>query len=398
MIVLPRAVARTFRALARKCFAGRPRGPAPPVTLRQHDGRLTLHADLGEVSLTWTGSAGTESEAMVVPMALVDAIDGPGDDPVQVVREGTDRVVARWADRGVPRSFACDPVPVQPEHSLPNHPQNWAVVLPEFLAALHEAGRTAAKEPSRYALQRIQVRGQNGRVIGTDGKRAYLHGEFPFPFAEDLLVPAVPVFGSRELAPGEDVQVGRTDTHFVVAVGPWTVGLKIDADGKYPDVVGALPRRAPSVVGIDDLDATALIDALPGLPGEEIENQPVTLEVDRGVWVRAGTEAEAVEIALTRSTFAGPPVRVAFVRNDLRRLLVLGCRTLRIAGTEKPVVGEAENLTFVTMPLDETNAASHSPTPTRLETDDVGRVVPRDRVRRTGRPPFPSPHPRRDLR
>lgn len=377
MIVLPRAVARAFRTVVRKCHPGRPRGPAPPVTVRQHEGRLTLHADLGEVFLSWTGPAGTESEAMIVPMTLVDAIDGPGDDPIQVERDGATQAVARWVDRGVPRSFACELVAVRENHALPEPPEEWVVVGPEFLTALHEAGRTAAKEPSRFALQRIQVRGKKGQIIGTDGKRAYLRSGFPLPFPDDLLVPAIPVFGARDLAPRDNARVGRTDTHLVVTVGLWVVGLKIDADGKYPDVAGALPRHAPSVVGIDDSDAAALMEALPGLPGEEVENQPVTLDVDRGVWVRAGADAGAIEIALTRSTFAGPPVRVAFVRNDLKRLLVLGCRTLRIAGPEKPVVGEADRLTFATMPLEASSAVPSIPTATRLETDDVGRVVPR---------------------
>src|SRR5207249_2741245 len=119
MILLPRAVARAFRALARKCVAGRTRGPAPPVTLRQADGRLILKVDLGESVLTWTGPAAGDPDTLIVPMALVDAVDGPGDEPVQIDREGTDRVVARWADRGVPRSFPCDLVPVTEEHALP---------------------------------------------------------------------------------------------------------------------------------------------------------------------------------------------------------------------------------------------------------------------------------------
>ena len=78
MIILSRAIARAFRSLARKCVPTRTRGPAPPVTLRQADGRLTLKADLGEVVLTWTGPAAGDPDTLVVPMALVDAVDGPG--------------------------------------------------------------------------------------------------------------------------------------------------------------------------------------------------------------------------------------------------------------------------------------------------------------------------------
>ena len=42
MIASSRDVARTFRTLAKKCLAGRPCGPAPPVVIRVRAGVLTL--------------------------------------------------------------------------------------------------------------------------------------------------------------------------------------------------------------------------------------------------------------------------------------------------------------------------------------------------------------------
>jgi hypothetical protein len=378
MIVLSRATARAFRALVRKCVPGRGRGPAPPVTLRQADGRLALLADTGDVALIWTGPAAGDPDTLVVPMALLDAVDGPGDDPVSIDRDGTDRFIARWVDRGVPRTFPGDLVPVEIRFALPEGPAKEAVVPPEFLPALHEAGRTAAREPTRYALQRIQLRGRKGKVIGTDGKRAYLRSGFPFPFTEDLLVPAVPVFGAKDLAHGGEVRLGRTDTHVAVSVGAWTVRLTIDTEGKFPDVAGVLPKNLPTVLGIDDRDADALVDALPGLPGQGDDPAAVTLAADGGVVVRAGADTEAVEVLLSRSTLTGPECAVSMARDDLRRMLALGCRTIRFVDTNKPVVGDADQITFAAMPLEAGIAVPSSVT--RLETDDAGRVVPRNCV------------------
>jgi hypothetical protein len=386
MIILSRATARAFRALARKCVPSRSRGLAPPVTIRQADGRLTLKADLGEVVLTRNGPAAGDPDTLVIPMALLDAVDGPNDDPVQIEREGTDRVVARWADRGVPRTFPCDLVPVAEDPVLLEVPKNWVVVRHEFLEALHEAGRTAAREPTRYALQRIQVRGKKGQVIGTDGKRAYLRSGFPFPFPDDLLVPAVPVFGARELIPLDDVRVGRTDTRLVVAVGAWSIGLTIDTEGKFPDVAGALPKNLPTVVGVDDRDADALIDALPGLPGQGEDPGAVTLAVGGGAFVRAGTETEAVEVYLSRSTFAGPAGAVPMNRDDVLRMLKLGCRTVRFVHESKPVVGQRDQFLFAAMPLEAGCLVPPTAGATRLETDDSGRVIPR-----TGPPALAGP-------
>src|SRR5207249_4799209 len=84
--------------------------------------------------------------------------------------------------------------------------------------------------------------------VGTDGKTALLWGNFKLPFAADVLVPAVGVFGSRELAGGVGVRVGRTPTHLVVAAGPWAVWLPIDARGRFPDVASVVARPAPTPV------------------------------------------------------------------------------------------------------------------------------------------------------
>src|SRR5262249_30851853 len=63
------------------------------------------------------------------------------------------------------------------------------------------------------------------------------------------------------------------------------------------------------------------------------------------------------------------------------------------------VVGEAEHLVYAAMPLDGGCATPPSPTATRLETDDVGRVVPR--ASPADRPvsiPIPSPEERTDMK
>src|SRR5205823_12227512 len=174
---------------------------------------------------------------------------------------------ARWADRGVPKTHPFDALLPGRQHRPPDPPDEWRAAPPDLLAALHECGRTAAKDAGRFALTRVQLKGRAGHVIGTDGKTALVWSRLDLPFADDLLVPALPVFGSRELAGERELRLGRTTTHLVVAAGPWRVDLPVDTAGRYPDVAGVIPRDAPTVAGIDDGDAAALVDALPGLPG-----------------------------------------------------------------------------------------------------------------------------------
>ncbi len=354
MIAFPRDLARRFRAVAPKCVAGRPRGPAPPVVCRTAGGVLTLTARFDGAVLSVSAPApGTAAGTLVVPMAVLEAVEGTGPDPVELRLTGGLRGEAVWADRGVPRSVPFDALKPGRQHDPPPEPDDWGDVPPRFLLALHECGRTAARDPGRFALHRVQVRGGAGQVAGTDGKVALFADGFAFPFAADLLVPAVPAFGCRELAAGGDVRVGRAAGHLVVRAGPWTVWLATDAGGRFPDVAGVVPKAAdPAVVGIDDRDAVALLDALPKLPGADEDGRPVTLDLDGAAAVRAKGGGGAAEVRLSRSAVAGPPARVALDRAVLRRALRLGLSTVRVAGEGKPVAFEGAGFTLVAVALD----------------------------------------------
>src|SRR6202042_1768552 len=88
-----------------------------------------------------------------------------------------------------------------------------------FLAALHECGRTTAREGVRYAFSRLQLNGSEGKVIATDGRQLLVWKGFELPFADRVLVPATPAFGHRELAASESVRVGRAGGQILVEAG-----------------------------------------------------------------------------------------------------------------------------------------------------------------------------------
>src|SRR5207249_213544 len=94
-----------------------------------------------------------------------------------------------------------------------------------------------------YAITRLQLRGAAGRVVATDGRQLLVQEGFTFPWTPDVLVPALGVFGCRELPPDAPVTVGRTEKHVGVRVGPWTFLLAIDADGRFPAAEQAIPTR-----------------------------------------------------------------------------------------------------------------------------------------------------------
>jgi len=238
------------------------------------------------------------------------------------------------------------------QHEIPAHPELLPVSA-KLLAALHECGRSAARENGRFALSRVQLQGKTGRVVGTDGKIALLATGFKFPFRDDVLVPALPVFGSKPLARADDVRLGRTATHLVIAAGPWMFSLPVETKAKYPDVASVIPSHAPTTAGIDATDAVELLKVLTALPGADDENRPVTLDASGTVKVRARDPAtcEVKEVTLIRSPTSGPPMQLALDRRLLARGLSLGCHTLKLT-PDKPFVAEGEGFTLVVAPLD----------------------------------------------
>ena len=350
MIVVPRGLARTFRAVARKCGAGRPRGPAPAVVVRAAGRRVTLSARFdGVVLAAEAPTDGAADETVVVPMAVFDAVDADG--PLEV--DGPSGT-AKWDGRAGPRTLPFEAQPPGPHHDPPATPKRFAPVPPAFLTALHACGRQAGGDSGRFVLSRVQVKGKLGQVVATDGRQALVWGGFALPFAGDLLVPAVPVFGTKELAAQGEVRVGTTAEHLVVRAGPWAVWLAADPHGRFPDVAGVVPASGGSVAGIDERDADDLLAALPGLPGAGADDDhAVTLDLDGGVVVRARADGtgEAREVRLTRSTSAGPAARVAVDRRALARALSLGCFTLRLV-PGKPIAAEGADRTFVAVALD----------------------------------------------
>lgn len=360
MTLFTRSAAQNFRLLIAKCVAGRPRGPAPPVVVQTKGGVRTLAATTpAGVTLAHASPAPKEhDEVLVLPASVLAEVEGSTDEAVTLDRQTKLRGVVKWHGGGRPRTLPVELILPGKQHELPTPPK-LATVSGSLLIALFECGRTAARESGRYALSKVQLQGKAGRVVGTDGKVALLWKGFSFPFADDVLVPALPVFGSKPLARPADVKIGRTAAHLVVRVGPWSAWLPTDAAAKYPDVAAVVPRHAPTVVRVEASDAAAL---LPVLPGGDHELRPVTLDADQRVRVRGRCEGgekvgETREVLLNRSTASGPAIRVALDRRVLARALGLGCRTLRLT-PDKPAVFDGADVTLVAAPL---NAALVAP-------------------------------------
>jgi hypothetical protein len=387
MIALSRADARRFRAVARRCCpSGRPKGPAPPVRLTADGETLALACHLGEVVVALRTTAPRSGTGEVtVPLTALAACEGTaGTATFTGGRRGP--VTVRWDGGQAEPPLAVDRPDVVP--AWPAEADRLIALPPHFPRALHEAGRCAVRDPgqNRFALTRIQVKGQDGEVVGTDGKQALVWGGFTFPFAEDVLVPAVPLFGSRELAGEAAVSAGLAKDWLYLVIGPWQVWLSVDREGRFPDVRAAIPRAQGTRVVFDDRDVVALLHALPGLPGNT-ESRPVNLDLGTPVTIRAreAPSAPVADVPLPFSSATGPRVQVVLGRNHLERALVLGLRDLRVSSPERPVVFRDADRTYLTATLDPSGAV---PPPTTVADTTAPPMVPAPAP--SSLPPFPE--------
>jgi len=362
MILFTRAEARDFRVLFARCVAGRPRGPAPPLLIRFAGNTRALCCTTNEgVILTHSSSVeGERDELLVLPGSILSEVEGSTDEGVQLDRQSKLRCALHWHPGTKPRKLIVELILPGKQHVIPERPE-LSAVPPEMLSALHECGRSAARDNGRYALSRIQLQGRMGRVVGTDSKVALLANGFQFPFTDDILVPALPLFGSKPLLRTNEVRIGLTSTHLVVVTGPWSVWLPFDIKARYPDVPSLIPRRPLTVAQLDDHDVVELLKVLSGLPGKDDEDSPITIDAGGTVTIRGrdAKTSETREVTLTHSTVSGPAQQIVFNRRILARALSLGCRTLKLT-PEKPVVAEGEHLVVLALPLDSSLIATPS--------------------------------------
>ena len=165
MLILPRASARAFRALLRKCLPGRSRGPVPAVLLQAQGDLLSLVAATEDVTLRYTMPNTGGEGSFLMPMTVLEEVEGTADS-IEFIPKSKGKALARWSDRGVPKEIAVELLPPKQAPDLPALPEVWGEASATLLVALYEAGRTASRESGRYSTQRIQIRGAKGQILG----------------------------------------------------------------------------------------------------------------------------------------------------------------------------------------------------------------------------------------
>lgn len=365
MIELTRAQARQLRAILRKSLpAGSGRTYHPPLSLHSGEDGLRVRVHNPEVAIEWQLAGPRMAETITLPSSALDDFEGRHEDVVALAANGKDSIHAEWSDGGVPQSRDYLTVERDKLPLFPMEPETFKSLDASFLKMLDDATQTAAKESIRFAVTKIQLRGSTGEVVATDSRQLLLQRGFEFPFKEDVLIPAVNVFGCKELNGEDQLAIGKSEKHVCIRIGAWKFHLLIDADGRFPRYENVIPASANQGVSvcIEPDDATFIAHALPRLPGRELSDQPVTVDLNGHITIRAkdDSQARATELHLDRSQFQGRPMRFVTDRQYLLRAVRLGFSEVQVANPGGLIICRDPRRMFVWMSLNKDSALKPS--------------------------------------
>ena len=357
MIQLSRNVLRTIRRKFRHALGVTSSKRAPAITLRLTSGQLLIQSVSDNVAIEFRTPydvSTTASECcLTVPQHVLRQCEGRGSDLVSFVRRD-DQIIAQWVDDGIPQTVsftASDPV------EMPQTPHEYFPIEQRFLSAMAEACKTTLKESTRFALDCVQLRGQEGQIHASDSYQALIQTGFQFPWSDTILVAAPPAFDSPDFSSAERAEIGQTDDWFYIRIEQQTICLRIEKERRFPNLDLTVPTSssAASTLQLSASDAEFLISCVNRLPGADQNHAPVTVELNGVVAIRAADEERRspVELVLTQSRRAGDEIRFQTNRDYLSRAAQLGFHELHLRNSEAPAFCKDDHRTYLWALLDE---------------------------------------------
>jgi hypothetical protein len=365
VIAFPRSLAKQFRSVLRHLGGPSDRSHTPVVLLRSSGKGLTLECVLNDTAIRLEYPGRQTREVMAFSAMVLAQIEGKSDDPVSIeeINPGTGR--ASWSVAGSQSSIDFNTVKPEKHLFFPEPPDDMRSPGEGFRAAMHDATQAAASEITGRGVHQIQLRGSTGQIIATDGRQLLIQGGFAFPWRNDLLVPRINVWASRELPEADEVTLALTNTHLFVRIGAWTFALKTDTHGRFPaaEQVVPSPRGIRTRLQLGAEDIALLCKELPRFSRRKDEPAHVVLEIDKEVVARihSDDQEQAIDLKLTGSQATGQPVSVMMYHHNLVHALKLGFSKVEIVQATTPLCCRDDKRVYVWVPLAEPVAEKARP-------------------------------------
>jgi hypothetical protein len=378
MIAITRSLARHLRAVFRHCLTkDDPRAAMVSFSSSAQGLHVRLYGfdGLAEYHLAGSGS----NELLALPLKALMDFEGSDATPVHLEGGSAGAVQVKWSDRGIPQAKEYAGKMPSELPTFPEAPDKWHAQDPGLRKALHDAVQVAGS-PGRFATDKIQLQGKTGHIVGTDHRQLLIQSGFSLPWAENLLVPAIRVFGCKEL-PDAPIAIGKIKTHVAVRVGAWTFYLRVDTQSRYPPVEDVIPKATTGYTKctVHPDDASFLSHTLPYLLVDHEKDQRITLDLHGQAAIRSRPEGQSKcqELVLARSQVTGRPMRFNTNRQYLMRMLELGFSTIQVLDPDRIIYCQDQRRKYAWMSLGKEGALEPS--------DNALKIVSTD--------PLPTSHP-----
>jgi len=384
LITITRRLAFHLRPIFRKALNAT-RNPGPALHFTTGPDGMRVKSKFGDAAVEYSEPGELPHAEMWLPFAFLADVEARRDDPVRLEATDDHRAAAHWRDGNVPQCIQYDPITESDTDNFPEMPQRFTKNAARLLQALHDAVETTDPDSTRYALGCVQLRGKTGALATTDGRQILIENGFEFPWDDDVLIPRTKVFGHKELPQDVPVQIGKTENWVAVRIGPWTFGLRINKDGRYPTIDDHIPKatNAAASIRMSSADKTFLTETLPKLPCNDEYNGPVTVDLNGAVAIRAKGEgpSQPTELVLSGAALSGESTQFNCNRKFLARAVHLGFDNVHVYSPKVPVLCQDDRRSYVFALLDANGAVPPAKDAVRIESP-----VEKDGVETTNQP------------
>ncbi|MBA4150543.1 MAG: hypothetical protein H0X66_20720 [Verrucomicrobia bacterium] len=309
-----------------------------------------------------TDSKGPAGEVLVPYDELCKVVKGcTGKDVIRVVGDGKNTRI-RFSLHG---GFVDQTVEHVPLQEWPKAPclNGEAINLPEeFKNTLKQAIECSSTDSSRYVLNGacLDVSSPTGHyVVGTDGHHLYAANSFAFKLDTSVVIPSQKFL----LWPGfMDDGEWRLKAWAKEKNVPW---MQIDSsrwtyiskqiDGNYPNWKQVVPLADGkwTKLTLDENAVEILLGVLPMLPGRDVRDQPVKLDVQQhGLAVQGiAKSGQSSDARIDGVRVDGKAVSTTLNRTFLIKALRFGFREISILDSMTPLLFTLGGKTMVVMPL-----------------------------------------------
>jgi hypothetical protein len=404
MLTHSRRVLRQFKTLARKAGIKPHRSMTrPEVLLTTTAQGYQLSCGYDSVQLIYEAQEPqSDSGNWPIDWSLIEETGSP-QEGIVTLQPQDQSLEANWSDKQVPQRKKYI---IYPDDKLCKslttltRPTTWHSLPIEFWYALSHAVTCCDQESTRYALGCIQLRCQFGELAATDGRQIYLHGGWQLPFEDQFLIPGNGLLGYKDLAKHDSVQIALTTDALWFQLGPWSIRLVIDQQGRFPDIYRVIPAadKLPTKLILTESDAQFLLNSLDALPGQAEQYHPVTLELNGHVAIRgrADQASPPTELILSQSQRQGAEFLSTMNREYLAKALKLGFREFKFGSTNTPVLCQNGHRTYLFAMLDDKSAIPATTTALRIESSQQPTSVALTTPLPQPKPIMPKTTPRFD--